>query len=167
MEVEKIQKIREKLLKSVRSLSDEQLNEVPAKGKWSVAQVLEHLYLMEMNTVDGIVETLSKAEYNPTVEKPIHQVLDRTVKRVAPDDLTPSEKFQTLEELEQKLKNSREALLRSIEGVSEEDLENKSFIHRRYGLLSLRQWVLLIGYHEERHMQQIEEIKEDLLKKIK
>lgn len=163
---EKIQKIREKVLKSVRSLSDEQLNEIPEEGKWSVAQVLEHLYLMEMNTVDGILETLSKDVYNPTEEKPIHQILDRTVKRVAPDDLTPSRKFQTLEELERKLNQSREALLQSIEGVSEEDLENKSFIHRRYGLLSIRQWVLLVGYHEERHLQQIEEIKEAILNKV-
>lgn len=164
--IEKIQKAREKVLNSVRHLSDEQLNEKPGKGKWSIAQVLEHLYLMEMNTVDGIMETLSKNEYNPTEEKPIYQMLDRTIKRVAPDDLTPSDKFQTLDELERKLNNSREALIKSIEGVSEEDLENKSFIHRRYGLLSIRQWVLLIGYHEERHLQQIEEIKEKLLKKV-
>ncbi|QBK24689.1 DinB family protein [Ureibacillus thermophilus] len=163
---EKIQKVREKVLKSVRSLSDEQLNEIPEEGKWSVAQVLEHLYLMEMNTVDGILETLSKDGYNPTEEKPIHQMLDRTVKRVAPDDLTPSGKFQTLEELERKLNRSREALLQSIEGVSEEDLENKSFIHRRYGLLSIRQWVLLVGYHEERHLKQIGEIKEAISNKV-
>ncbi|WP_339289446.1 DinB family protein [Ureibacillus sp. FSL K6-0786] len=164
--MEKIQKTREKLLQSVRSLSNEQLNAVPEEGKWSIAQVLEHLYLMEMNTVDGILETLSKDEYNPTEEKPLYHILDRTVKRVAPDDLTPSEKFQTLEELIQKLEKSREALWQSIEGVSEEDLEQKSFIHRRYGLLSIRQWVSLIGYHEERHLQQIEEIKGTLLKKV-
>ncbi|MED3662156.1 DinB family protein [Ureibacillus sp. FSL K6-8385] len=165
--MEKIQQTREKVLNSVCFLSDEQLNEVPEKGKWSIAQVLEHLYLMEMNTVDGILETLSKDEYNPVEEKPLHHILDRTVKRVAPDDLTPSGEFQTLEELKRKLSKSREALLKSIEGVSEEELENKSFIHRRYGLLSIRQWVSLIGYHEERHLQQIEEIKESLLKKAK
>ena len=34
-----------------------------------------HLYLMEMNTVDGILETLSKDEYNPTEEKPLYHIL--------------------------------------------------------------------------------------------
>ena len=74
--MEKIQQTREKVLNSVCFLSDEQLNEVPEKGKWSIAQVLEHLYLMEMNTVDGILETLSKDEYNPVEEKPLHHILD-------------------------------------------------------------------------------------------
>ena len=165
--MEKVMKIREEVLKSVTPLSDSQLNKVPEEGKWSIAQVLEHLYLMEMNTVDAILETLSKDEYNPTGSKPIRNILDRTVKRVAPDDLTPSKEFQSLVELRKKLEKSRERLLKSIEGVSKEDLEQKSFIHRKYGLLTIRQWVSLIGYHEERHLKQIEEIKEAIINKVK
>lgn len=159
--------IREEILQSIAPLSDDQLNKVPEEGKWSIAQVLEHLYLMETNTVDAILETLSIDEYIPTTSKPIRNILDRTVKRVAPDDLTPSNKYQSFEEIKNKLENSRERLLKSIEGVSEEDLEQKSFIHRKYGLLSIRQWVSLIGYHEERHLKQIEEIKEIILNKVK
>lgn len=165
--MEKVIKVREEVLKSVSSLSDEQLNEVPEEGKWSIAQMLEHLYLMEMNTIDGILETLSKDEFNLTDSKPICHVLDRRIKRVAPDDLTPSRKFQTLNELKQKLETSRNRLIKSIERVCEEDLDQKSFIHRRFGLLSIRQWISLIGYHEERHLEQIEEIKEAILNKVK
>lgn len=164
--MENIMEAREKVLKSVEFLNDEELNMIPEKGKWSIAQVLEHLYLTEKDIVDGIVETLSKDEYIRTETKPIQIILDRTIKRVAPTHLTPSNTFQTMNELRRKLEESRKALMESVEGVCEEELEQKSFIHRKYGLLSIRQWISLIGYHEERHLEQIEEIK-DSLEKVK
>lgn len=163
-QVEKTIAAREMVLKSVESLSDEDLNRIPEKGKWSIAQVLEHLYLIEMDIVYGIMETLSKDEYIQVNSKAIQNILDRTVKRVAPINLTPSNRFQTLNELKQKLDESRQALFNSISGISDKELEQKSFIHRKYGLLTIRQWITLIGYHEERHLKQIEEIKEMLKK---
>lgn len=160
--LEKNSKIREEIWDSVKGLSDEQLNKVVVEGQWSIAQVLEHLRLMEENAVRGIREVLSKDEYNPTDPKPMHLIADRTIKRDAPDYLIPSNEFQTLEELRAKLSSSREALENSIQGVSEEDLNNKSFPHRRFGLLSVTQWISLLGFHEQRHIGQIEEIKQSL-----
>lgn len=162
-----ITKIREEVWESVTGLSDGQLNEVVEKGKWTISQVLEHLYLMEENVAHNIKLVLLSKENNPTDEKPIHTVVDRTNKRDAPDYLIPSNDFQTLEELKKKLANSRETLLKSIEGVSEEDLNEKAFIHRRFGLLTIKQWVSLIGYHEKRHLEQIKEIKQALKISIK
>lgn len=153
-------KIREEIWNSVRELTDEQLNKVVEEGRWSIAQVLEHLYLMEENATRGIQEVLLKDEVNPTDPKPIEIAADRTIKRDAPDYLIPSVEFQTLESLREKLTNSREALMKSVQRVSEEELNNKSFIHRRFGLLSVTQWISLLGYHEQRHLEQIEEIKQ-------
>ncbi len=39
------ERVRQQLIKSVSGLSDEQLNTRAAKGSWTIAQVLEHLYL--------------------------------------------------------------------------------------------------------------------------
>lgn len=158
--LEKNARIREEIWKSVKGLSDEQLNKVVMEGQWSIAQVLEHLRLMEENAVRGIREALSKEEYNPTGPKPMHLIADRTLKRDAPDYLIPSNEFQTFEELKTKLSSSRESLVNSIQGVSEDDLNNKSFPHRRFGLLSVAQWISLLGFHEQRHIGQIEEIKQ-------
>lgn len=41
------EKIRGELLNAVNGLSDEQLNAQPETGRWSIIQVLDHLYLME------------------------------------------------------------------------------------------------------------------------
>ncbi|WP_412547092.1 DinB family protein [Peribacillus simplex] len=38
--------IREELLIAVKGLSDEQLDAHPEEGRWSIIQVLDHLYLM-------------------------------------------------------------------------------------------------------------------------
>lgn len=162
--MEHTRKAREEILKSVSNLSDQLLNKVEEEGKWSIVQVLEHLFLFEENAVHGIQETLLKDEPHLTESKPLHLVADRTEKRDAPEYLIPSNEYQTLESLKSRLEESRRALISSIQYISEEDLNQKAFSHRRFGLLSIKQWVDLIGYHEQRHLQQIEEIKASLVK---
>ena len=156
--MENNKKAREALLKSVSGLSDEQLNEVVEEGKWTIAQVLEHLYLIELDATHLIQEALLNNEYNQTKSKPVHLAVDRTYKVEAQANWVPSNEYQTLENLKQKLTNSREALIKSIQGVSEDDLNQKSIPHLAFGLLSINQWVSFIGYHEQRHIGQIEEI---------
>ncbi|WP_410860827.1 DinB family protein [Peribacillus sp. SIMBA_075] len=39
--------IRGELLIGVKGLSDEQLDAHPEEGRWSIIQILDHLYLME------------------------------------------------------------------------------------------------------------------------
>ncbi|HWI47473.1 MAG TPA: DinB family protein [Rummeliibacillus sp.] len=151
-------KAREALLKRVSGLSDEQLNEVVEEGKWTISQVLEHLYLIEVDATHVIQEALLNNEYNPTKSKPVHLAVDRTHKVKAQENWVPSNEHQTLENLKQKLTNSREALVKSIQEVREEDLNQKSLPHPAFGLLSINQWVSFIGYHEQRHIGQIEEI---------
>jgi len=155
------QKVREELLESVSYLSDEKLNTKPEEATWSIMQNLEHLYLMEKVVVQRMAKEL---EYNPepTSEVPISMLLNRSKKLEAPDFLKPSNEFISLKEMKKKLDESREALIQFVTHTSEEDLANKAMTHRLFGTLSLKQWVELIGYHEQRHLKQIEEVKEAL-----
>ena len=154
--------VRENLLKSVEGLTDQQLNEVAAEGDWSIAQNLEHLYLMEMAIAKGIKHAQSQAECQPAKEKPIHLTVDRSTKVPAPSYLEPSTNFWTLEQLQQKLAESRDYLLQTAAGLTELDLKEKSFAHPVFGTLSIQQWIPFVGYHEERHLLQIEEVKQQL-----
>ena len=45
---------------------------------------------------------------------------------------------------------------------SEEALQKKAYPHPIFGLIRLDEWVPFIGYHEKRHLEQIEEIKAKL-----
>lgn len=157
--MEHIIKAREQIWDSVNELSDDQLNVVFEDGKWSIAQVLEHLYLIEKLAVGGIERTLANGEINSVKLRKIHLAADRSIKVEAPEKLVPTAEFQTLEQLKKKLESSRESLFNCIDGVTEEILDGKSMPHPVYGALSLSQWISFIGYHELRHLGQIEEIK--------
>ncbi|HWK23429.1 MAG TPA: DinB family protein [Ureibacillus sp.] len=156
-------KAREEILTSVQGLTDDQLNETVMEGSWSVAQVLEHLYLMEENVVRQIQFALQQEKFKAPEAFLVHLVADRTKKVSAPEFLTPSNEFLTLENLKGKLGSSRRALEKIIEETNEEELNQKTLEHRRFGVLTLKQWIELVGYHEQRHLGQIEELKEKLV----
>ncbi|TYR79159.1 DinB family protein [Priestia megaterium] len=158
----KNEQFRKEVLASVQSLSYEQLNKNVADDKWSVMQVLEHLYLMERFIVKVMADQLQNGENCPVDEKPFHLAVDRSRKVPAPPQVSPSHEKQSLEQITKKLKQSREALNQVNERVSEEELRQKSFPHPVLGLMDLKQWIEFIGYHEKRHLAQIEEIKNEI-----
>jgi len=161
--MEDLHKIREAILNSVQNLTDDQLNKVIAEGSWSIAQVLNHLYIMEDNVVHQIQRALKREAFEEAKPFPLNAIADRTKKISAPDFLMPSDNFQTSEELKVKLATSRAALEKLVQETDEEELNRKTLAHRRFGVLTLSQWIALVGYHEKRHLGQIEEIKETLI----
>ncbi|MGG0789961.1 DinB family protein [Peribacillus simplex] len=156
------EKIREELLNAVNGLSDEQLNAHPETGRWSIVQVLDHLYLMERAITKGISDKLKGDDSNPAVDKPIELTLNREVKVQAPPFVIPSESYQSLSEVKEKLSESRKAFVQVVDHAKEIDLELKSFPHPLFKDLSLKQWILFVGLHEKRHLLQIEELKAKL-----
>lgn len=158
--MEKNIKVREELWEVIKGLTDEQINKVVEEGKWTIAQVLEHLYLTEKIVVRSFSEAQQTTEENPVKLRKVHLTTDRSQKVNAPKFLVPSNEQQTLGELKEKLKKSRESLEKFIKEVSEEDLNGKFMPHPFFEKLSLNQWVEFLAYHEKRHIAQIEELKE-------
>ncbi|MBO0997141.1 DinB family protein [Bacillus sp. SD075] len=156
------EKIREELLHAVNGLSDEQLNAHPETGRWSIIQVLDHLYLMERAITKSISDKLKSDDSFPAVDKPIELTLNREVKVLAPPFVIPSESFQTLSEVKDKLSESRKAFVQVVDDAKEMDLEQKSFPHPLFKDLSLKQWITFVGLHEKRHLLQMEELKTKL-----
>ncbi|MGE7602147.1 DinB family protein [Peribacillus sp. NPDC097675] len=160
--MEENKKIREELLQAVNGLSDEQLNAHPEDGRWSIIQVLDHLFLMERAVTKGIADTLASDEIKPADDKPIQYTLNRDIKVEAPSFVIPTEEFLTLDEVKTKLSTSREALEAVVSKANESALNEKSFPHPMFKNLSLKQWIPFIGLHEKRHLLQIEELKSKL-----
>lgn len=156
------EKTREELLNAVNGFSDEQLNAHPEEGRWSIIQVLDHLYLMERAITKSIADKLHSDERVPAADKPIELTVNREVKVEAPSYVVPSESFQTLQEVKDKLAESRAALVQLVDSADEKDLEEKSFPHPLFKDLSLKQWIPFVGLHEKRHLLQIEELKSKL-----
>ncbi|MBP1947401.1 DinB family protein [Virgibacillus litoralis] len=153
---------REELLIEVNGISDENLNRKPSENRWSIKQVLEHLYLMEGAITKNIGSQLAHGEFVDTADKPIELSVDRSRKVDAPGFSQPSESFVTLAELKQKLEATHSGLSELADTSDEKLLAERGFEHSVFGQMSLKQWIPFVGYHEKRHTEQIKEVKEDL-----
>jgi uncharacterized damage-inducible protein DinB len=150
---------RDELWALVEGLTDEELNKKIGDGKWSIAQVLEHLLLTEQHILQEIKGSLTRKE---TKEKPVHYTVNRSHKVEAPEQLVPSNEFHTLDSLKEKMVKSRENIEKKLEQFSEEELNQLSLYHFAFGSVKLKQWLPFIHYHEKRHIEQIKEIKDAL-----
>ncbi|QQK74623.1 DinB family protein [Salicibibacter cibarius] len=158
-----IEEARKEILASVENLTDEQLNCEVEEGRWTIVQVLEHLYLIEQGLAAPIIQKeLANEDSQPArKKKPIELTVDRSVQKVeATGPFVPSNEFMPLEEMKERLAQSRATLLKVLDTVEDEAiLSQKSAKHPAFGTMDLAQWVEFIGLHERRHLQQIEELK--------
>ena len=153
-------------INALEHLSDEQLNFRSAPGKWSIAEVAEHIMLAE-SLIFSAVERALAADPNPEwqaktsgktqlLEKAL---IDRHSKAQAPESIVPSGKL-TRVELIAKLKESREKTLKFAE-ETQLPLKYHTFDHPFpiFGTLNAYQWLFYIPLHNFRHNLQIAEIR--------
>ncbi|NLP51683.1 DinB family protein [Bacillus sp. RO1] len=155
MYYEQTYKAREELLELLKGISEEQLHQ-KHENLWTVSQNVEHLYLIENKITNGLRKAIEVKHEVEEKELNLAKILaNRTYKVVAPEDITPSEHPYTKAELVELLEQSRNNLNTFIQEVEDEALHKYGFNHRWIGDLSAQQWVQLIGFHERRHIEQI------------
>ncbi|WP_010194716.1 DinB family protein [Bacillus sp. m3-13] len=155
MYYEQTYKAREELLELLEGISEEQLHQ-KHENLWTVSQNVEHLYLIENKITNGLRKAIEVKNDVEEKDLPLAKMLaNRTYKVEAPEDIVPSEHPYTKAELVELLEQSRNNLNTFIQEVDEEALHKYGFNHRWIGDLSAQQWVQLIGFHERRHIEQI------------
>ncbi|MBI3402642.1 MAG: DinB family protein [Acidobacteria bacterium] len=157
---------RTALREAVDAVPEAQRNERPAAGRWSVAEVLEHLALVEARFKSMIGDRLAEAKaaglaaetetsaiagtYEPT------PMLDRSEKHQAPDVVVPkAAEWQTAWT---KLEAVRRTFLDVYCAGDGFALGAVEMHHPRLGTMNLYQWGLWLGAHEARHTEQVREI---------
>jgi hypothetical protein len=150
---------RNNLLNEINLLSYEEFNYIPEINSWNIAQVCQHLALTEDNSAKAIAYGLKKSNVSAEPKK-IDYILDRSNKRDAPEivkpQLDPSETHQIIDQLNHS-RNFLKNVLSTVEAPSV--LADKSVKHPVFGDLPLYQWVEFVYLHEQRHIEQIKEIK--------
>ncbi|TAM57556.1 DinB family protein [bacterium] len=150
-------KTRRRLMASLDSLSEEQLNKSPGGGGWSIAQIVSHV----CDTEKGIVETLLNAlpGTGGKVEErdvaPLIETFESSQVGTAspPGSLSKAQLIRLLEE-------SRFKYLQYIFNKTHETvLTEKSMDHPLFGKISLKNLVDFIWLHEQYHVDQIEKAK--------
>ncbi|MBS4192740.1 DinB family protein [Bacillus sp. FJAT-49705] len=152
---------RNNLLKEITILSDAQFNSKPDMNMWSIAQVCHHLVLVEEASIKAIAWGLKEIDSTQKERKNVQLIyLDRTKKIKAPKIVEPDVEPFEVQQIIDLLNDSRKKLMTFLSTIEDKSiLAEKSVKHPALGELLLDQWIDLIYFHEQRHIEQIKEIK--------
>lgn len=153
------------LLAAVAGLSDGQSNFKPASGGWSIAEIVEHLAIVEDRIIARIHQLLAspldsaQAGAAKTPDGDLRKrVVDRSSKFRAPDAAHPT--GQRMSHSVDRLIGSRNKI-KDILQSAPSDFRQRSMVHPAFGPLDCHQWLVTLGGHCLRHTQQITETKRD------
>ena len=161
-----LKQTQKELLKSVKGLSEAQLNFKATPEKWSVKECMQHLALAEAGLwmwVDGTLKTPAnpdkRTDIKMTDDDVLNGVSNRGNKAQAPENFQPKNaRWATMEETVSAFKTERGKLISYIKNTTD-DMRNHVSTATPLGPVDAYQIVLLISAHTNRHMQQINEVK--------
>ncbi|MDQ0088571.1 hypothetical protein J2T12_001977 [Paenibacillus anaericanus] len=158
---QKLKETRDELLGILNGLREDQFNKRKDPYSWSVSQVCQHISKTEELYVVAIKRGLMSKEDSFIKNKALEFLLNRSKKLEAPDIVKPTDEILKYQEIIDKLNDSREKLndlLNTIEDPSL--LSRRHFIHPVFKEMLLIEWVRSLYLHEQRHIKQINEIKD-------
>lgn len=160
--------IREKLKAFIENLSDEQADKLTEDGKWSVAQIVEHIAKVEVGMTQISGKLLSEAKKNGITSDGKAFISDEFLQKAgsaqnekfeAPERVRP-EGGKTIAESLKNLEESREKLYELKPLFEQVECSDFKFPHPAFGDLTAHEWLALVGGHELRHLAQIKRILE-------
>lgn len=153
------------LADAVRGLSEAQWKFKPAPDRWSVAEVVEHLAVLEDLFVNHLWAQLMQApaeradmDVRNLDAMILTKVPDRSTKAKAPENIVPTGRWTPQASLERFLADRQETANFLTSGTN---LRGHVLSHPALGPLDAYEWVLGLAAHTERHTKQIMEVKAD------
>ena len=156
---------RADVLKSVKDLSEAQLNFRPGQDQWTVKECIYHIAISEKN-LWNMIEVTMKAPANPekrseikmTDEQLVKMLQDRSFKVKTVEKFEPKNTpYKSLDEALTDFKINRASHIKYVKSTTE-DLRNH-VVQMPFGWLDCYQVCLMISAHSNRHTQQINEVK--------
>ena len=158
--------VGERLRSLITSLEPAKLDQLPDGEKWTIANIVEHVSLVEENMIRICAKLLGKAESASetgdgtvsTSESFAQKALEiATMKLEAPEFVHPTCKKSVVESMTKFEAN--QAKLSELKAMFEKfDSNGHRFPHPFLGNLSAGEWLTLIGGHKLRHIKQIENL---------
>jgi hypothetical protein len=155
---------RDVLVEVVAGLSPLQWSFRPTYESWSIAEILEHLVLIE-GRVHTLIGNMSNAPEAESTGKQIemdeiilNEVPKRSTKVKAPEPVCPEGRWSCDEAL-QCFITSRDRTMQLLDAPL---LRGRVRPHPLFGPWDGYQWLLATGSHTARHIDQIREIKADV-----
>ena len=160
--VKQLDQSRGRLLRILQGLSPEQLLYRPDPERWSIAENVEHLTVVEKRLIGGI----DKMQQEPPdlsrqcalCDAEVVWLIGNVVNPVkAPERVLPTLRWP-VETLVQEFETTRQGS-RDFTSTTSGDLRHHFIPHPFFGDLDCYQWLLAIGAHCNRHCTQSEAVR--------
>jgi hypothetical protein len=147
-----------RIRRALAAMEPEHLVRVPPGGGWSVAGVLEHLALVGESVLAVVEKLLARAAASGSPPAVLHVDLSRWVEEYRGKSIKTRAPFEPTMGADAASSLARlEAVTRRLEAleprVAAVDPASTTFRHWVFGPLSLGEWLVFLGLHEERHLQ--------------
>ena len=161
---EYLNKTKNELESSVEDLSEEQMAYEPEDGGWSIAEIVEHIIIVE-GALKGMLEAKIKAgedldqvsEVKMTDEQVMGLITDRSSSIQTQDQFQPTGKFSEADEALEAFNDQRENI---VTWLKDSDANMRNYVNEfPFGKLDAYQTVIFMAGHTARHTDQIEEVK--------
>lgn len=154
-------------------LTDAQLRFKPAADRWSIAEILEHMVIVHGRVLTRVLEQLPQGPA-PAADRDsqlldtivIEKIPDRSVKAKAPQLTQPTGTMPALAALEAIFRNHERlmSLLESTPDLRGHVLDSppmRVVTNGAYETMDGYQWILTAAGHDQRHVRQILEVKQN------
>ncbi len=168
-----LQQTRNYVVGATVGLSEAQWKFKPAPDRWSIAEIVEHIVLVQELELGPIREQLAKApaasadrDYKKVDAIVVNQFPDRLNKFQAPEAFQPAGRWAPSVALDRLLKNYGRLIeyLESTPDLRQHTLDApplKAISKGAFESMDGYEWVLATAAHTERHTKQILEVKAD------
>jgi len=164
---------RNGVIGATKGLSEAQWKFKPTPDRWSIAEIVEHMVVVQELVLGPIREQLAKSPVI-TADRDskqvdtiiVNQLPDRLQKFQAPEMLRPTGRWEPSAALDRLIKNYARLseYLDSTPDLRQHQIEGpplKAVSKGAYEMMDGYQWVLGAAAHTERHTKQILEVKAD------
>ena len=158
-----LQQSRTDLLDIIADISEEDFMKKSSDDVWSIAEVLEHLVLIDESLYNSILyKSQNIPETTPETTpngKILHVVPNPKYGKVtAPKHITPQTIYTSKSEANTAFNKSRDTI-EEFTKTTDLPLERIAFCHFSLGLLNGKNWLVFIAAHCQRHIYQIQNLK--------
>ena len=168
-----LQQTQNAVVGATKGLSEAQWKFKPAPDRWSIAENLDHIVIVQERVLGPILGQIANAppppadrDYKFVDTIVINQFPNRLTKYSAPEFVRPADQIAPVELLNRLVTNC-ERLTGCLESTPElrqhalESLPLKAVSKGAYESMDGYQWILAAAAHTERHTKQILEVKAD------
>ena len=152
--------VHQELMDTIQPLDSKLFMQRPSDNEWSVAEIMQHLYLVEERVIKDLKRAIDAEPGHVSFLKrflPTSIVSLRVRKFQSPKAVNPVE-VPEKEVVVANYNGARQSLKVLCNSQSQERFKTLVFNHPFLGRIDGKQTVSFVGYHEQRHLKQIREV---------